>query len=99
MDKKLFNEILVSYDMGDNKLRAKLANELKDLGLIHIQKSVMWGFLLPAEERNITAIFKKYCKQVDKAFYTRIKLADYIEYNGVGYSTEIFEQLRRYEIY
>ncbi len=36
----IFYEVLVSYDIEDNKNRKKLFEELKDMGLNSIQKSV-----------------------------------------------------------
>lgn len=99
MNGNLCNEVLVSYDIEDNKDRLKLANELKDLGLESIQKSVMWGYLLPAEEKNIYQILKKYCKTNDKAFYTRVNIAQNINQIGVGYNLSAFEKLNSYEVY
>ncbi|MCT7468282.1 CRISPR-associated endonuclease Cas2 [Aliarcobacter cryaerophilus] len=38
----IFYEVLVSYDIEDNKNRKKLFEVLKDMGLNSIQKSVFW---------------------------------------------------------
>lgn len=82
------NEVLVSYDIEDNKQRKKLHNELKDLGLLAIQKSVFWGHLNKAEESAVRRLFKQYCREGDKAFVARIKLAAQIKLNSFGYSPE-----------
>lgn len=95
---KLYNETLVTYDIQDNKDRTKLSDELKDIGLISIQKSVFWGYLLPAEERNLIYLFNKYCQNEDKAIYTRANLVKNISYQTVGYSPEFFNLLKSYEI-
>ena len=39
----MYSQIIVSYDISNTKKRNKFFEELKDLGLISIQKSVFWG--------------------------------------------------------
>jgi len=58
---KMYSQILVSYDISETKKRNKFFDELKDLGLKSIQKSVFWGYVLPSEKRIIMELFKKYC--------------------------------------
>jgi CRISPR/Cas system-associated endoribonuclease Cas2 len=53
-----------------------------------IQKSVFWGHLNRAEENAVRRLFKQYCRQGDKAFVARIKLAAQIKLNSFGYSPE-----------
>lgn len=57
----MYSQILVSYDISETKKRNKFFDELKDLGLKSIQKSVFWGYVLPSEKRIIMELFKKYC--------------------------------------
>ena len=67
----IFYEVLVTYDIEDNKNRKKLFEELKDMGLNSIQKSVFWGELKIAEVNILPHLFEKYCKEQDKAFFVK----------------------------
>ncbi len=88
---KLYNEVLVSYDISDTKQRTKLFNKLKDISLTSIQKSVFWGHLNKAEEAAVRRLLKSYCDKGDKAFIARVKLAGQIQQNNsVGYDKQDF---------
>lgn len=95
----MYFEILVCYDIGDNKRRRKLVNELKDIGLIGIQESVFWGRVLNAELQTIKRILETLLKkQEDKAFILRVDLSKQIQNNNFGYTDlSIFEE-RDYDI-
>lgn len=68
-------EVLVAYDLEDNKSRTKLFEKLKDLGLCPIQKSVMWGFLSQAEQSAVHRLFNEYLeRKTDRAFLIRAEL-------------------------
>jgi CRISPR-associated protein Cas2 len=69
-------EILVCYDIHSNRKREKLRKELKELGLVSIQKSVMWGHLLPSELRAAQRLLKQYAnKPGDKGFIAFVNLS------------------------
>ncbi|SMN00373.1 CRISPR-associated protein Cas2 [uncultured Candidatus Thioglobus sp.] len=88
---KLYNEVLVSYDIADTKQRTKLFTKLKDISLTSIQKSVFWGHLNSAEEASVKRLLKSYCAKTDKAFITRVKLSEQIQQNNsVGYEKQDF---------
>lgn len=87
----LFYEVLVSYDIEDNKNRKKLFDELKDMGLVSIQKSVFWGHLKVAEIKMIPHLFDKYCSDNDKAFFVKANLSKEILKNSFGYEAYDFE--------
>ncbi len=88
---KLYNEVLVSYDIADTKQRTKLFNKLKDISLTSIQKSVFWGHLNKAEEDSVKRLLKTYCAKTDKAFITRVKLSEQIQAdNSMGYEKQDF---------
>lgn len=90
---KLYQEILVSYDISDTKQRSKLFNELKAISLMPIQKSVFWGHLNRAEEEAVKRLLKTYCHKTDKAFIARIKLSQQIaDNNSVGYEPQDFPE-------
>lgn len=92
-------EILVCYDIEDNKNRNKLFESLKDLGLISIQKSVMWGYLLPAEINQAKREFKKYCKGGnDRVFLADVTIADKIIQNSIGYQNEFNFYRKSYRV-
>jgi len=84
---KLYNEVMVCYDVEDNKVRTRLFGQLKDLGLRPIQKSVFWGHLNVAEERAVLRLFREELdKATDRAFLVRTPLAEAAERNSFGYS-------------
>lgn len=88
---RLYNEVLVSYDIADTKQRTKLFNKLKDISLTSIQKSVFWGHLNKAEEASVKRLLKTYCAKADKAFIARVKLSEQIQQNSsVGYEKQDF---------
>lgn len=88
---KLYNEVLVSYDIANTKQRTKLFNELKDISLIAIQKSVFWGYLNKAEEYAVKRLLKEYSDKTDRAFIARVKLSEQIQQNNsVGYEKQDF---------
>lgn len=89
---KLFFEVLVSYDIEDNKNRKKLFDTLKDMGLVSIQKSVFWGHLKMAEIKLLPNLFAKYCSKTDKAFFVRADLSKEILNNSTGYAASDFEE-------
>ena len=39
----MFVQVIVGYDISDTKNRTKMFNDLKDVGLLPIQKSLFWG--------------------------------------------------------
>ena len=54
-----YSKYLICYDVVSNKKRKKLFDELKDLGLKDIQKSVFYGDMKPAEFNAMKRIVKK----------------------------------------
>ena len=94
----MYTQIVVSYDIEENKDRKKLFEELKDLGMKPIQKSVFWGYVLPSEKRIIKELFKKYCKiERDKAFMVNVTLDKDLE-NSFGYDENDFSHPESFEI-
>ena len=88
---KLHNEVLVCYDIEDNKSRTKLFKSLKEAALVPVQKSVFWGHLNRAEEASVQRLLKQHCKKGDKGFLVRVQLSRQIaDKNSVGYSPEDF---------
>ena len=94
----MYSQIIVSYDIEDNKNRKKLFEELKDIGLQPIQKSVFWGYVLISEKRAITELFKKYCAiETDKAFMVNGTLDKDLD-NAFGYDEDDFRHPESFEI-
>lgn len=88
---KLYNEVIVAYDIADTKKRNRLFNCLRNISLRPVQKSVFWGHLNQAEENTVKRLLQTYCDKTDKAFIARIKLSTQIaNNNSVGYSREDF---------
>lgn len=89
--RKLHNEVLVSYDIEDNKNRYRLFRRLKEVGLVPIQKSVFWGHVNTAEEASVVRMLCEYSEVGDKAFIVRVKLSTQIaERNSIGYHPQDF---------
>ena len=94
----MYSQVIVCYDIKDNKKRGKLFLELKDIGLIPIQKSVFWGYVLSSEKRVIKELFKKYCdKESDKAFIVNAALSENMQ-NCFGYKKDDFKHPESFEI-
>jgi CRISPR-associated protein Cas2 len=84
-------EVIVCYDMESNKSRKKLFDGLKDLGLVPIQKSVFWGRLLPAEEKAVLHLMRKWmdAKAEDRGFIVPASVSKAIEDRSIGYSPTV----------
>jgi CRISPR-associated protein Cas2 len=94
----MYTQVIVSYDISDTKNRNKLTQELKDLGLVSIQKSVMWGYILTSERRVIRGLFKKYCDiEVDKAFIVNVTLDKSLD-DSFGYDKDDFKHPESFQI-
>ena len=93
----MYSQVIVSYDIENNKNRTKLFNELKDIGLISIQKSVFWGYVLVSEKRVIKELFKKYCDKNDKAFIINASLDKNLQ-NCFGYTKDNFSHPESFEV-
>lgn len=93
----MYSEIIVTYDIEDNKNRKKLFEELSDLGLKPIQKSVFWGHVLVVEKRVIISLFKKYCDKHDKAIMSNVQLKNNLD-NSFGYSKDDFSHPNEFKI-
>lgn len=93
----LYREIIVCYDVSENKARKKIADGLKDFGMVPIQKSVFWGELLPAEEKAVLKLLQKWIAKGgdDRAFLVPASLSSRIQDWSVGYSgtaDELFQK-------
>ena len=92
---KIRSEVLVCYDIEDNKQRKKLHTALLDLGLKNVQKSVFWGHLNRAEQRLVSNLFKKYLSNFDRAFLTRSNI-NFKEDTIFGHRNEEFKDWEEY---
>lgn len=94
----MYTQVIVSYDISNTKNRNKFYEELKNLGLISIQKSVFWGYILQSEKRVIKELFQKYCDiKIDKAFLVNASLDKDID-NTFGYDIDDFKHPDSFEI-
>jgi CRISPR-associated protein Cas2 len=89
-------EVLISYDIEDNKTRTKLCNKLRDVGMITIQKSVMWGRLIPADIKLAKRILQSELEASDRAFLLVSKLTEFGHFYG---SEPEFSQYDDHAIY
>jgi CRISPR-associated protein Cas2 len=65
-------EILVSYDIENNKIRSKLFDKLKDFGLRPLQKSVFWGRIRKPEEKLLISYINQNIGKADSFFYSEL---------------------------
>ncbi|MFK4751714.1 MULTISPECIES: CRISPR-associated endonuclease Cas2 [Oceanospirillaceae] len=83
MNPNRLQEVLVAYDVENNRARTRLHNQLRDLGLISIQKSVMWGRLLPAEISLVKRLFAEELDSgTDRALITKGQIKDKASFYG-----------------
>lgn len=98
---KLYHEVLVCYDIENNRERSQLFKALKEVSLIPIQKSVFWGHLNNAEESAVERLIAEHAGKNDRAFVVRAQLSAQIAAkNNVGYHADDFprEPLRYHVI-
>lgn len=89
--------MLAAYDVSDNKARKELTDRLKDLGLVPIQKSVMWGYLSKAEQSAAMRVFEELIEKNDRAFLIRANLTDQLTH-FVGTVPADIHEPRNYDI-
>lgn len=83
MQRRQEREVLISYDIENNKKRTQLLNQLKNIGMISVQKSVMWGRLLPVDIVLARRVLKEELdKDCDKAFILVVKLSEHADFFG-----------------
>ncbi len=86
---KLTREILVSYDIEDNRSRKKIYDGLKDIGLYPIQKSVFVGDVKTAEEKAVKRLLSQFLdKKTDKSFILCGQIIEQIKTTGIGYKED-----------
>ncbi len=96
---KLLREVLVAYDVEDNKRRSRLHEALKDIGLQPIQYSVFWGLILGAEERAVKRLFRlELDRKTDKAFLVPVRTGGQSRVATFGYVVNPFEKPERYDV-
>lgn len=94
----IYTEALVCYDIQSDKKRKKMAEALKDIGLIHIQHSVFGGYTTLANRKSIINLFKTLLDATtDKAFLLPGKArACILSENGFGYTKELLPEYSDY---
>ena len=94
----MYTQIIVSYDISNTKKRTKFFEELKDIGLIPIQKSLFWGYVLASEKVIIKHLFKIYCDiKTYKAIIVNASLDKDLK-NSFGYEEDDFKHPNSFEI-
>ena len=93
----LRHEYLIAYDIVDNRSREKIYNVLLSYGMKHIQKSVFWGLLLPAELSSVKRLFTDTLDtEHDKLFIITSNLNGQCPVYSLGYSDNIFKDWDEY---
>jgi len=84
-------KVLVVYDITDNNLRSKVADILKDFGLVRIQKSAFIGYLTSEERKDLEKILSRKNLQANDRIDIfpicdrDLKLHSRIKHDGVFY--------------
>lgn len=85
-------EVLIAYDIESNKARTRLFNQLKDVGMVSVQKSVMWGRLLPADIKLAKRILaNEIDSATDKAFVMVSKMSENAAFYGITPNFEEYD--------
>jgi len=89
-------KVLVVYDISNDNLRNKIAEILKDFGLMRIQKSAFIGYLTSEERKDLEKILsKKKLEENDRIDIFPIcdrdlKMHSRIKHDGIYYG-EVWE--------
>lgn len=90
----IYKQTIVSYDIEDNKTRTRLRKDLIALGLVPIQKSVLWGYLNNSEEKAVIGVLKKLnldkATNNDSAFLAHADLEGALDKTTFGINKELF---------
>lgn len=93
-----YTQVIIAYDIADNKKRIKFYETLKDFGLLPIQKSVFWGYILPSERKSIISIYKEFCDiKSDNVIMVNAALEQNIK-DCFGYTKEFFRKPDDFDI-
>jgi len=93
-----YTQVIIAYDIADNKKRIKFYETLKDFGLLPIQKSVFWGYILPSERKSIISIYKEFCDiKSDNVIMVNAALEQNIQ-DCFGYTKEFFRKPDDFDI-
>ena len=90
----VYRQTIVSYDIEDNKTRTRLRKDLIALGLVPVQKSVLWGYLNATEEKAVLGVLGKLGldkdDSPDSAFLVHADLETAIGKTTFGISRQLF---------
>lgn len=93
-----YTQVIIAYDIADNKKRIKFYETLKDFGLLPIQKSVFWGYILPSERKSIISVYKEFCDiKSDNVIMVNAALEQNIQ-DCFGYTKEFFRKPDDFDI-
>ena len=94
----VYHEVIVCYDVADNKKRKLLSEKLKNAGLCRIQRSVFWGFVTQAEHHSVVRSFNEILnKLTDRAFIINGPLSKYFKGNSFNYTELDFPKWTTFE--
>lgn len=86
-----YRKYLVCYDIADNKVRTRMFEFLKDLGLVPLQKSAFWGELNYAELKSLKReAFKRLDAETDRMFWIVTQLNPASLKDAIGYENMVY---------
>ncbi|EDY86875.1 CRISPR-associated protein Cas2 [gamma proteobacterium HTCC5015] len=95
---KLYQDVLVAYDIEDNKARSRVFEKLKDIGLKPVQKSVFWGCVLATEKKSIHRLLNGELEPTDRAFLIPMSQKQAQAAFIFGYATSPFKSPNRFDV-
>lgn len=93
-------EVVVSYDVSEDKRRNKLFKKLKNFVLLPLQKSLFWGRILPAEKVAIRRLFEEILdKKTDSAIILNCQLAKEVSRWGFNLPEQEFFEKKDFYVF
>jgi len=68
--------VLVIYDISDNAIRSKLADDLIRLGLTRIQRSAFMGYINSSRWKDLVRVCQRWCRGPNDVIHI-VPLCDY----------------------
>jgi CRISPR-associated protein Cas2 len=84
-------EVMISYDIEDNKVRTKLFDKLKDFGLRPIQRSVFWGTVIRAELKELRSLIEESIQEEDRVLILATNSNNQKEFIALNYAENFFK--------
>jgi CRISPR-associated protein Cas2 len=88
-------DVIVCYDIPDNKRRTKVHDRLQDFGLSAVQYSVFWGRLLHSELNSTRRFLDQFIKpdQDEKIILLTGQFMEQLNKQSIGYPAGSWQEI------